>query len=56
MTSQCGNPAKVNDIEADPKDTGLKRSANFSAKWRTGLKCLNMEEAFILQWTPDGCQ
>ena len=32
MTSQCGNPAKENEIEADPKNAGLKGSASISAK------------------------
>jgi len=32
------NSAKVNEIEADPKNAGLKWSTNISAKRRTGLK------------------
>jgi len=38
LIQQCGNPAKVNEIEADSKDAGLKRSTNISAKRRIGLK------------------
>jgi len=32
MTSRCGNPAKRNETEADPKNAGLKRSTNISAR------------------------
>ena len=42
MTSWCGNPAKGDEIEADPKSAGLKRSTNISAKRRIGPKWQKM--------------